>query len=183
MIIIQLSIGLLLGGSIGALLGYFGKCTTGACPLTANPVRGMLVGALIGAMFSFSLPQTGPIDPPVSENSTLIHIETAQDFDNLVLQSKQPVLVDFYSNACPPCRRLSPVIAQLADQFSGRAVVAKVNVDRLSELASRYRVSSIPAVLFYEDGKETKRIIGYNNSSVYVHQLETMTNADSDSMS
>jgi len=183
MMIIQLSIGLLLGGSIGALLGYFGKCTTGACPLTANPVRGMFVGALLGAMFSFSLTQTAPVDPPLAENSALIHVDSAHDFENLILQSKQPVLIDFYSNGCPPCRRLSPVISQLADQFAGRAVVAKVNVDRLSELAGRYQISSIPAVLFYENGKETKRIIGYNNPSVYVHQLEAMIDTNSDSMS
>jgi thioredoxin 1 len=181
--IVQLSLGLLLGGSIGGLLGYFGKCTTGACPLTANPVRGVLFGALLGAMFSFSLPQTAPIEPSLAENSALVHIDTTHDFENRVLQSKQPVLVDFYSNACPPCRRLSPVITQLADRFAGRAVVAKVNVDRLSELAGQYRISSIPAVVFYVNGKEAKRIIGYNGPDVYVNQLEALINTRSDSTS
>ena len=95
--IIQLSLGLLLGGSMGALLGYVGKCSTGACPLTANPVRGMMFGALLGAMFSFSVAPTAPSGAVEGDNQALIHIETVEEFRNLVLQSKQPVIVDFYS--------------------------------------------------------------------------------------
>ena len=174
--IIQLSLGLLLGGSMGALLGYFGKCSTGACPLTANPVRGMMFGALLGAMFSFSVAPTAPSGAVEGEDQALVHIETVEDFRDLVLQSNQPVLVDFYSNACPPCRKLAPVMNQLAHEFDGRAIVAKVNVNRLSELAGQNQIQSIPAVLFYENGRETKRIIGYNNQTVYAKQLEAMIN-------
>ncbi len=174
--IVQLSLGLLLGGSMGALLGYFGKCSTGACPLTANPVRGMLFGAMLGAMFSFSIVPTTPNGTVTGENQALVHIETVDDFRDLVMQSNQPVLVDFYSNACPPCRKLAPVMNQLAQEFDGRAIVAKVNVNRLSELAGQSQIQSIPAVLFYENGKETKRIIGYNKQAVYAKQLESMVN-------
>lgn len=177
MIIIQLSLGLILGGSIGALLGYFGKCSTGACPLTANPVRGMMVGALMGAMFSFSMAPTESAGTLAAENQALLTIESAEDFQSLVLQSKQPVLVDFYSNACAPCRKLSPVINQLAGEFAGRAVVAKVNVNRLSELAGQNRIQSIPAVIFYENGREIKRLIGYHNHGEYAEQLNAMVNA------
>jgi thioredoxin 1 len=183
MMMVQLSVGLIVGGSIGALLGYFGKCSTGACPLTANPVRGMMVGAVLGAMFSFSVVPTESARALQEENTALVHIDTVADFQSLVLQSKQPVLVDFYSNACSPCRRLSPVISQLADQFAGRAVVAKVNVDRLSELAGQHQIQSIPAVLFYENGEETKRIIGYNTQAVYATQLEAMIGANVEPLS
>lgn len=172
--IVQLSLGLILGGSIGALLGYFGKCSTGACPLTANPIRGMMVGALLGAMFSFSVSPTVSVRAQQGENQTVVHIDTVEDFQDLVLQSNQPVLVDFYSNACPPCRKLAPVMNQLANEFEGRAIVAKVNVNRVSELATQHRIQSIPAVLFYENGKESKRIIGYNHHAVYAKQLEMM---------
>jgi thioredoxin 1 len=140
-------------------------------------MRGMMVGALLGALFSFAGVPPLPVRAQQAENQAVVHIDTATDFQTVVLQSKQPVLVDFYSNACAPCRKLAPVMNQLASEFDGRAVVAKVNVNRLPELATQHRIQSIPAVLFYEHGKESQRVIGYHDRAVYTKQLEMMTSA------
>lgn len=67
------------------------------------------------------------------------------------------MMVDFWANWCMPCRMLGPVIQQLADQYDGRAVVGKVDVDAEGELAMRYGVMNIPTVIFFKDGKEIAR--------------------------
>ncbi|HQG49274.1 MAG TPA: DUF6132 family protein, partial [Sedimentisphaerales bacterium] len=124
---IQLAVGLMIGGGIGAAMGYFGKCTTGACPLTANPLRGGVIGAVLGGLLAFSV-----VSPRVSAQMNEkgeIQIRTSEDFDTLVLRAGQPVLVDFYSPTCGPCRMLAPTIAKLAEQYEGRAGVYKVNVE------------------------------------------------------
>jgi thioredoxin 1 len=101
-----------------------------------------------------------------------VHITSAEDFSDMVLQSKLPVLVDFYSDACGPCRRLSPTISELAGEFAGRAVIAKVDVNALPDLAGQFQIQGIPAVLFYVNGQEATRIVGYNPKAVYARQLE-----------
>jgi thioredoxin 1 len=182
-VIIQLAVGLVLGGSLGALLGYFGKCSTGTCPLTANPARGALFGALFGSLLAFSLPSTRPVTADTVGSEHVVHISSADDFAEKALQSELPVLVDFYSDSCPPCRKLSPLISELAGEFVGRAVVAKVNVNALSGLTGQNRISGIPAVLFFVNGQETGRIVGYNPKDVYAGQLEELIQAPIESNS
>ena len=172
-IFIQLALGLLIGGRLGAVMGYFGKCTTGTCPLTANPWRGAFMGALIGGLFAFSagssrsVPQAGP------EHASLL-IGSTEDFEREVLNADKPVLVDFYADWCGPCRQLAPTIEQLAEQYEGRAVVSKVNIDRHSELAGRYGIQSIPTVLFFKDGQEVRRLVGVHSESTYASVLDEL---------
>lgn len=170
-VLIQLFVGLFIGGSLGAMLGYFGKCTTGACPLTANPWRGAFVGALIGGLFAVS---SGSARMPaeVSGPHASLQIGSVEQFEQQVLNADKPVLVDFYADWCGPCRQLAPTIEELARNYDGRAIAAKVNVDRLPELAGRYGISGIPAVVFFEKGREVQRLIGGQPKSAYANVLD-----------
>lgn len=91
-------------------------------------------------------------------NMALQHF-TKESFDQ-ALNGGQLMMVDFWANWCMPCRMLGPVIQQLADQYDGRAVVGKVDVDAEGELAMRYGVMNIPTVIFFKDGKEIAREVG-----------------------
>jgi len=166
-----------LGAGLGGILGYYGKCTSGACPLTANPKRGALYGMVLAGLFVVPnlmarSSQRSEVAP--AADSAVIHIDSAQGFQQQVLQADKPVLVDFFSPTCPPCRLLSPTIEELAQSFQGRAVVAKVNVDDIPSLAEQYNISAIPAVLLFYHGQEAQRIIGYNQQSVYVKALDKL---------
>lgn len=91
-----------------------------------------------------------------------IHISEA-DFQKLVIESKIPVLVDFYADWCGPCKRMSPVIEALAGEYEGKASVFKIDADGCGDLAADLGISSIPALLFFKDGKEAERFIGMRN--------------------
>lgn len=88
-------------------------------------------------------------------------IITKDNFENEVIKSDKPVLIDFWASWCGPCRMLSPVIEELAKEYEGRAKIGKVNVDAESELASAFNVSSIPTVVVIKDGKITATSVGY----------------------
>jgi thioredoxin 1 len=81
-------------------------------------------------------------------------------FEQVVLQSKLPVLVDFWATWCAPCKMVAPVVADLAREFAGRAVVAKLDVDEYPRIASRYGVMSIPTLLIFKNGKLVDQIVG-----------------------
>jgi thioredoxin 1 len=82
------------------------------------------------------------------------------DFDNLVLKSQTPVLVDFWAPWCGPCLSIGPSLEKLAEQYQGRVTVAKVNVDDNPEISARYGVRSIPYLVMFKDGKVTDSVIG-----------------------
>jgi thioredoxin 1 len=88
-----------------------------------------------------------------------------------VLQSAEPVLVDFWASWCPPCRTMNPVIDSLARDFK----VCKVNVDTNQELASRYRVSSIPALLIFKDGQIAAQHVGVTPEATLRGELERLS--------
>ena len=172
---IKIIVGILIGGGIGALMGYFGKCSSGACPLTATPYRGAIYGAVIGLFFAYSFGITAVNKGSNKQDSdALVHINSSEDFQKLVLESKLPVLADFFSNSCPPCRRLSPVISALADEHKGKAIICKVSMDLAPDLAGPNNIKGIPAVLFFVDGKEVERIVGLRGKSDYVAVLDKL---------
>jgi len=168
--IVKIILGLLIGAGIGAVIGHFGKCSSGGCPLTANPFRGSIYGAVMGALFALS---SGGTSRPV-EAGPALHIATADGFDQHIVQAMLPCLVDFYSNHCPPCRRLAPTIEKLAEKYKGRAVVCKINVDTATELAMPYGIDTIPAVLFFANGEEVQREIGLHPQATYERILDQM---------
>ncbi len=81
-------------------------------------------------------------------------------FDSQVLQSQQPVVVDFYATWCPPCRALSPILDRLAQEFDGQIRFVKINSDEEPELADRYQITSLPTVLLFEDGEARGQFSG-----------------------
>lgn len=85
---------------------------------------------------------------------------TKDNFEQEVLRSEKPVLVDFWASWCGPCRMVAPIMDQLADDYDGKAKVAKVNVDDEGELAAKFRVMSIPTVMLFKEGQVTEKIIG-----------------------
>ena len=94
-----------------------------------------------------------------------------EGFDK-ALASGELMMVDFWASWCGPCKMLSPVIEGLGDQYEGKAVVGKVNVDEEGELAMRYGVMSIPTVIFFKDGKEIDRKVGVMPGDAFVQTLE-----------
>ena len=86
---------------------------------------------------------------------------TKENFEQVVLNSDKPVIVDFWATWCGPCKMMGPVIDQLSDELAGSAVVGKINVDEQQELAVRYGVMSIPTVVLFRGGKEERRSVGF----------------------
>ncbi len=83
------------------------------------------------------------------------------EFEQAVLQSDQPVLVDFWAAWCGPCRALAPVVDEVASEYSGRLRVMKMDVDRNNVTPGRYGIRGIPALLLFKDGKVAEQIVGF----------------------
>ncbi len=86
---------------------------------------------------------------------------TAQNFEEEVLRSDIPVLVDFWATWCGPCRMLAPIIEEIAEEYEGSVKVGKVNVDEEQELAMKFSVMSIPTVMVFKNGAVTNTAVGY----------------------
>lgn len=91
--------------------------------------------------------------------SETIHL-SEKDFDERVLASEQPVVIDFWADWCAPCHRVAPIVDEIAERYQGRAIVAKVNVEEEPELARAHGIRSIPTFLFVRDGEVVDRAAG-----------------------
>jgi thioredoxin 1 len=105
------------------------------------------------------------------------HVITVTDanFDHEVLKSDKPVLVDFWAPWCGPCVQLSPVIDEIATAKAGHAKVAKVNVDENQQVAARYRINSIPALLFFKNGEVQGQLVGRQPKNEIVAKLDSLS--------
>ena len=86
---------------------------------------------------------------------------TTENFENEVIKSDLPVLVDFWATWCGPCRMIAPIIEEIAHDYQGKLKVGKVNVDEQGELAVMFGISSIPTLLLFKNGEVVKKALGY----------------------
>lgn len=85
---------------------------------------------------------------------------TTATFDKNVLKSNKLVVVDFWATWCGPCRMAAPIVKSMADKYNGKAVIGKLDVDKNQEISNRYKVTAIPTILFFKNGKVVDKIVG-----------------------
>ncbi len=85
------------------------------------------------------------------------------EFDEKVVQSDLPVLVDFWATWCPPCRMLDPIVEQIASEYAGKLTVYEVNTDSNPGLAQRFGITGIPTLIFYKQGEHVNTIVGFRD--------------------
>lgn len=96
--------------------------------------------------------------------NNLKHIESPEELKALLAENKL-VLVDFWAEWCGPCRMMAPVFEETSEEYAGKVVFAKINVDDNRDLAKQYRIMSIPQLLLFENGEQKGNIIGFNDDS------------------
>src|SRR5437868_4737634 len=100
---------------------------------------------------------------------------TDTNFDQEVIKSSVPVLVDFWAEWCGPCKMLGPVLDEIASEQSGKAKVAKVNIDENSALAERFGIRSIPTLLYFNGGEVRKQTVGVVSKRTILSNLEAVS--------
>ncbi|HEV2761574.1 MAG TPA: thioredoxin [Pyrinomonadaceae bacterium] len=104
--------------------------------------------------------------------SELVNEVSDANFETAVLQSGQPVLVDFWAPWCAPCRMLAPTIEQVAEKYQGSANVVKLNVDDNPAVSQRYGIKGIPTLILFKNGKEEERVVGATSKEAISRMID-----------
>jgi thioredoxin 1 len=99
---------------------------------------------------------------------------TEGDFDEVVLKSELPVLVDFWAEWCGPCQIVAPIVEEIAEEYDGRLVVGKVDVDTAPELAGKYGIRSIPSLLIFKDGEAVETVVGAQGKAAISKKIDAV---------
>jgi thioredoxin 1 len=97
---------------------------------------------------------------------------TDSNFEDLVLKSEKPVLIDFWAEWCGPCRMVGPIVEELAKDYDGRAVIGKVNVDHNPEISMKYSIRNIPTLLIFKGGQVVDKQVGAVPKTVLAGKIE-----------
>lgn len=155
-----------IGAALGALLGSTRTCADGGCPLTANWKRGMLWGAALGLAFALTLtPNAGCTEQPAptevaGEDSPVVLLSSIGDFQSKVIDHQGKVVVYFMSDWCGACKTYAPIFKRVAERFAGKVPFIKIDAQAAEELSRTYNIEYLPTTLIFENGKETKRLVG-----------------------
>lgn len=101
-----------------------------------------------------------------------LEVIKTKDFEEKVLKSKIPVVVDFYADWCGPCKVLTPTLEKVSESLGGRSQIVKLNVDESPEIAEKFGVRSIPTLLFFKDGELRGTLVGNQPQAAIVSELE-----------
>lgn len=148
---------IVIGTALGAVIGYFGKCASGACSLTANWRRGAVYGGLLGLGLHLAACGVGGGSYPEAINVKRV---TEAGFQQEVLESELPVVVDFYATWCGPCKQQAPILDKLAGDLSGKIKFVQVDVDESPALARKYEIEGMPTLMIFRSGKVADKILG-----------------------
>lgn len=110
----------------------------------------------------------------MSDKTKYINL-TPDSFENEVINSELPVLVDFWAAWCGPCRVMNPIVKNIAENFDGRVKVAKADVEQNEAFATQYNVQAIPTILIFQQGKIIQRLPGLTSQAVLEEKLENLT--------
>ena len=100
---------------------------------------------------------------------------TKENFKSAILQSKTPVLLDFWASWCAPCRAVAPVLDELAAKYQGKFMVGKVNVDEYPDLAAQFGILNIPTLIFFKAGQEVDRVVGVQPKTQLDAKIQKLT--------